>query len=320
MIFSKIVGIGSYLPENFLTNDELSKTVDTSDEWITTRTGIKKRHIAPEQQYTSDLATEALKNALTHVELTPNYLDAIIVATTTPDRIFPATAVRVQNNIGMRGGFAFDIQAVCAGFIYALQVADSLLKAQQVKRIAVIGADVMSRIVDWKDRNTCVLFGDGAGCVILEQREGEKNDGILDIKLYSDGQYEEFLMVDGGVSRKNKESKIRMAGSEVFRHAVIKMSDSIKSIVEKNKLSIHDLDWLLLHQANYRIIKAVAEKLEINMDKAISMVSEHANTSAASIPLALDCYVKDAKVKTGDLIALSAIGGGLAWGSALIRL
>jgi 3-oxoacyl-[acyl-carrier-protein] synthase-3 len=317
MIFSKIIGVGSYLPKKFMTNEDLSKMVDTSDEWITTRTGIKKRHLIAENENTSDLATNALKNALISSKLSSDDLDAIIVATTTPDRIFPATAAKVQNNIGMKGGFAFDVQAVCAGFIYALQVADSFLKSQKAKRIAVIGADAMSKIVNWQDRNTCVLFGDGAGCVILEQRVQDKNEGILDIQLYSDGQYEEFLMVsdEGEVP-----GTIQMNGSEVFRHAVTKMSDSIKSILDKNGTNIEDLDWVLLHQANYRIIKAVAQKLEIDIEKAISTVDQHANTSAASIPLALDSYIRDGKVKEGDLIALSAIGGGLTWGSALLRL
>lgn len=320
MIFSKIIGVGSYLPEKFLTNDDLSKLVDTSDEWITTRTGIKKRHIIAAGENASDLATNALKHALASSKLACDDLDAIIVATTTPDRIFPSTAVKVQHNIGMQTGFAFDIQAVCAGFIYALQVADSFLKSQKAKRIAVIGVDAMSKIVNWHDRNTCVLFGDGSGCVILEQRVQEENNGILDIKLYSDGQYEEFLMVGDGASEGSVPGKIQMNGSEVFRHAVTKMSDSIKTILDKNSLTIENIDWLLLHQANYRIIKAVAERLGISLEKAVSTVHQHANTSAASIPLALDAYIKEGRIKEGELIALSAIGGGLTWGSALLKL
>ncbi len=320
MIFSKVIGIGSYLPEKISTNDDLSKIIDTSDEWITTRTGIKKRHIAEEDEHTSDLATQALQNALKDAEITENDLDTIIVATTTSDLIFPATAVKVQNNIGMKKGFAFDIQAVCSGFLYALQIADSFIKTQKTKRVAIVGAEVMSRIVDWSDRNTCVLFGDGAGAVILEQSEGQQNDGILDVALYSDGQYSDLLMVNGGVSKGNISNKIEMNGREVFRHAVTKMTDSIKRIVDKNDFNIQDLDWVLLHQANHRIIKSVAQKLGIEECKAISTVHEHANTSAASIPLALDRYVKNGKAKPGDLIALSAIGGGLTWGSALLKL
>ena len=320
MIFSKVIGIGSYLPEKISTNDDLSKIIDTSDEWITTRTGIKKRHIAKEDEHTSDLATQALQSALENAKITGNDLDTIIVATTTPDLIFPATAVKVQNNISMKKGFAFDIQAVCSGFLYALQIADSFIKTQKTKRVAIVGAEVMSRIVDWSDRNTCVLFGDGAGAVILEQSEGQQNDGILDVALYSDGQYSDLLMVNGGVSKGNISNKIEMNGREVFRHAVTKMTDSIKRIVDKNDFNIQDLDWVLLHQANHRIIKSVAQKLGIEECKAISTVHEHANTSAASIPLALDRYVKNGKAKPGDLIALSAIGGGLTWGGALLKL
>ena len=320
MIFSKVIGVGSYLPKKFSTNHDLAKIIDTSDEWISTRTGIKKRHIADEDEHTSDLATCALQRALESAGIHENDLDAIIVATTTPDLIFPATAVKVQYNIGMKGGFAFDIQAVCSGFLYALQIADSFIKRQVTKRVAIIGAEVMSRIVDWNDRNTCVLFGDGAGAVILEQCEEEQNRGILDIKLYSDGQYSNLLMVNGGGSKGNMSNKIEMNGREVFRHAVTKMTDSIKAIVDKNNFNIQHLDWLLLHQANHRIIKSIVQRLEIEEDKAISTVHEHANTSAASIPLALDKYIKNGKVKQGDLIALSAIGGGLTWGSALLRL
>ena len=320
MIYSRIIGIGGYLPKKIVTNDDLAKTVDTSDEWIITRTGIKKRHIADSNECTSDLAVYALQNALKDAGITANDLDAIIVATTTPDLIFPATAVEVQDSIGMKNGFAFDIQAVCSGFLYALQIADSFIKTRVVKRIAVVGAEIMSRIVDWNDRNTCILFGDGAGAVILEQCEKQQNEGILDINLYSEGQYSDLLMVNGGVAKGNMDSKIEMNGREVFRHAVTKMTDSIKTIVSKNNFNMQSLDWILLHQANHRIIKSVAQRLQIDECKAISTVHEHANTSAASIPLALNSYIKDGKVKKGDLIALSAIGGGLTWGSALLRL
>jgi len=319
MISSKIVGVGSYLPEKILTNNDLEQMLDTSDEWIQARTGIKKRHIADKNQKTSDLATIAVENALINANLNSNDLDALIVATTTPDLIFPATAVRVQNNIKMNSGFAFDIQAVCSGFLYALQLADSLIKSNKVKRVAIIGAETMSRIIDWTDRSTCVLFGDGAGSVILEKTESNEHQGIIDIELFSDGSLQDILAVSGGVSGGNLDKKIEMNGREVFRYAVTKMPESIKSIMNKNQVTLENLDWVLLHQANERITKAVVDKLGINIEKAVSTVSHHANTSAASIPLALDHYVSNGKVKTGDLIALAAVGGGLTWGSALLK-
>lgn len=320
MISSKIVGVGSYLPEKILTNDDLEQMLDTSDEWIQARTGIKKRHIADKNQKTSDLATIAVENALKNANLNSNDLDALIVATTTPDLIFPATAVRVQNNIGMNSGFAFDIQAVCSGFLYALQLGDSLIKSNKAKRVAIIGAETMSRIIDWTDRSTCVLFGDGAGSVILEKTESNEHQGIVDIELFSDGSLQDILAVNGGVSDGNLDKKIEMNGREVFRYAVTKMPESIKSIVNKNEVTLENLDWVLLHQANERITKAVVDKLGINIEKAVSTVSHHANTSAASIPLALEHYISNGKVKTGDLIALAAVGGGLTWGSALLKI
>ncbi|RST66654.1 beta-ketoacyl-ACP synthase III [Candidatus Aquarickettsia rohweri] len=319
MTSSKIIGFGSYLPDNILTNNDLEKIVDTSDEWIQARTGIKKRHIAGKNQLTSDLATIAVKNALKKANISANNLDAIIIATTTPDLVFPATAVKVQNNIGMQSGFAFDVQAVCSGFLYALQIADSLIISNKANRVAVIGAETMSRIIDWQDRSTCVLFGDGAGAVILEKSE-DKTNGILDIELFSDGKYQDILIVNGGVSSGNLDKKITMNGREVFRYAVTKMPESIEYIITKNNLSITDIDWILLHQANQRIIKSVMERLNISTEKAVSTVANHANTSAASIPLALDQYVSKGKIKSGELIALSAVGGGLTWGSALIKI
>lgn len=319
MTSSKIIGVGSYLPDKILTNNDLEKIVDTSDEWIQSRTGIKKRHIADKDQLTSDLATKALKNAIKYANIFPNDLDVIILATTTPDLVFPATAVKVQNNIEMHSGYAFDVQAVCSGFLYALQIADSLIKSNKANRVAVIGAETMSRIIDWNDRSTCVLFGDGAGAVILEKTE-DNNSGIIDIELFSDGKYQDILIVNGGVSSGNLDKKITMNGREVFRYAVTKMPESINSIVKKHNLTVEDLDWVLLHQANQRIIKSVLEKLELDIEKAIFTIQHHANTSAASIPLALDNYVSEGKVKSGDLIALSAVGGGLTWGSALIRI
>ena len=314
MTSSKIIGVGSYLPDKILTNNDLEKIVDTSDEWIQTRTGIKKRHIAGDNQKTSDLATIALKNAMNKTKISSSDLDAIILATTTPDLVFPATAVKVQNNIGMHSGFAFDVQAVCSGFLYALQMADSLIKSNKAHRVAVIGAETMSRIVDWTDRSTCVLFGDGAGAVILEKTDNKNNNSIIDIELFSDGKYQDILTVNGGVSSGNLDKKITMSGREVFRYAVTKMPESIKSIVAKNNITLEDLDWVLLHQANERIIKSVLEKLSMNNAKAISTVQHHANTSAASIPLALDHYMLKDKVKSGDLLALSAVGGGLDLG------
>mgnify|MGYP000926033598 CR=1 FL=1 len=320
MISSKIVGVGSYLPEKILTNDDLEQMLDTSDEWIQARTGIKKRHIADENQKTSDLATIAVENALKNANLSSNDLDALILATTTPDLIFPATAVRVQSNIKMNSGFAFDIQAVCSGFLYALQLGDSLIKSNKAKRVAIIGAETMSRIIDWTDRSTCVLFGDGAGSVILEKTESNEHQGIIDIELFSDGSLQDILVVNGGVSGGNLDKKIEMNGREVFRYAVTKMPKSIQSIMNKNQITLENLDWVLLHQANERITKAVVDKLGIDIEKAVSTVSHHANTSAASIPLALEHYISSGKVKTGDLIALAAVGGGLTWGSALLKI
>lgn len=321
MISSKIIGIGSYLPHKILTNADLEKMLDTSDEWIKTRTGITKRHIAAKDQKTSDLATIAVENALKNADINSSDLDALILATTTPDLVFPATAVKVQNNIKMSKGFAFDVQAVCSGFLYALQLGDSLIKSNKAKRIAIIGAETMSRILNWDDRSTCILFGDGAGSVILEKTEyNNYQQGIIDIELFSDGRLQDILSVNGGVSSGNLEGKIGMNGREVFRHAVTKMPESIKSIINKNQLTLQNLDWVLLHQANERITKAVVDKLNISIEKAVSTVPYHANTSAASIPLALDHYISINKIKARDLIALAAVGGGLTWGSALLRI
>ena len=319
MKFSRIVGTGSYLPEKTLTNDELQDRLNTSNEWIRARTGIETRRIANNNQNTSDLATLALEKALKNANLAANDIDAIVLATTTPDLIFPATAVRVQRNIKMKKGFAFDVQAVCSGFIYALQIADSLIKAEKVQRIAVIGAETMSRIVNWYDRSTCVLFGDGAGALILEKNEST-NQGIIDIELFSDGEYQDMLIVNGGVSSGNFDEKVTMNGREVFRHAVTKIPESIENIIQKNNINLEELNWILLHQANQRIIKSVMSKLNVDVNKAISTVAHHANTSAASIPLALDEYVITKKIKTGDLIVLSALGAGFTWGAALIKI
>ena len=320
MINSKIISVGSYLPKKVLTNYDLEKFVNTSNEWIISRTGIVKRHIVDNNQKTSDLATKALINALINANMKPYDLDALIIATTTPDQIFPSTAVKVQNNIDMHNGFAFDIQAVCSGFLYGLQLGDSLIKSTKANKVAVIGAETMSKILDWKDRSTCVLFGDGAGAVILGKTDPHEESKIIDIELFSDGKLHDILDVQEGIFLGNINKKLKMNGREVFRHAVVKMSNSIKSIIDKNNLSLKSLDWVLLHQANERITQSVLQKLDIRFDKAISTIKIHANTSAASIPLALENYISRGLVKSDQLIALSAVGGGLTWAAALIKL
>ena len=320
MINSKIISVGSYLPGKVLTNYDLEKFVNTSNEWIISRTGIVKRHIVDNNQKTSDLATKALINALVNANMKPYELDALIIATTTPDQIFPSTAVKVQNNIDMHNGFAFDIQAVCSGFLYGLQLGDSLIKSTKANKVAVIGAETMSKILDWKDRSTCVLFGDGAGAVILGKADPYEKSKIIDIELFSDGTLYDILDVQEGIFLGNVNQKLKMNGREVFRHAVVKMSNSIKSIIDKNNVSLKSLDWVLLHQANERITQSVLQKLDIKFDKAISTIKIHANTSAASIPLALENYISRGLVKSDQLIALSAVGGGLTWAAALIKL
>ena len=320
MINSKIISVGSYLPKNVLTNYDLEKCIDTSNEWIISRTGIVKRHIIDGKQKTSDLATKAVRNALIKANLKPYDLDALIIATTTPDQIFPSTAVKVQNNIDMHNGFAFDIQAVCSGFLYGLQLGDSLIKSTKASKVAVIGAETMSKILDWKDRSTCILFGDGAGAVILGKTNTDEESRIIDIELFSDGTLYDILDVQEGIFLGHFNKKLKMNGKEVFKHAVTKMSHSIKSIIEKNDLSLNSLDWILLHQANERITKSVLQKLNIRFDKAISTIKIHANTSAASIPLALENYISRGLVKSKQLIALSAVGGGLTWAAALIKI
>ena len=318
---SKIISVGSYLPENIVTNEDLARTVNTTDEWITQRTGIKSRHIAVKGQTTSDMATCAAKRALENAGLTGKDIDAVILATTTPDNTFPATAVTVQDNIGMGDqGFAFDLQAVCSGFIYGLSVADNFIKAGQVNRILVIGADHFTNLLDWEDRTTCVLFGDGAGAVILEGFDGEaKDQGILSTHLHSEGAHRKLLYVDGGPSTTQTTGHVRMNGKEVFRHAVTRMSEAVMEAIEKNGLKPSDITWLVPHQANKRIIDSTAEKLQLPPEKVILTVSHHGNTSAASIPLALSCAVDDGRIKRGDLILMEAMGGGLTWGSAIVR-
>jgi 3-oxoacyl-[acyl-carrier-protein] synthase III len=312
MIHSKLIASGSYLPEKLIKNIDLDPSLETSDEWITTRTGIKQRYIAADDQVTSDLAAQAIRN--TGVDLST--IDGIIVATTTPDVIFPSTAINVQNKLGIHKGFAFDINAVCAGFVYALAVADGMIKNKTAKRIAVVGAETMSRVLDWKDRATCVLFGDGAGAFILE---ASTEQGIIDSSLDADSSKADILKVCGGISTGNMDAKVEMNGKEVFKTAVDSMSSSLKNLLEKNNINMDDLDWVLPHQANQRILSAVATRLGAPEEKVMSTVGIHANTSAASIPLAYDHYKTLGKVKSGQLIALSGIGAGMTWGSVLLR-
>lgn len=315
---SKISATGSYLPAKIISNSELAKSVDTSDAWIVERTGIKQRHIAAAEELTSDIAVKAALKALTQGKISADEIDLIIVATTTPDLTFPATATTVQAKLGAKNAFAFDMQAVCSGFVFALATADNFIKSGQVKNALVIGAETLSRIVDWNDRNTCVLFGDGAGAVLL-QATSEENRGILASDLHSDGTLNELLKTSGGPSSNQKSGFIEMAGKEVFKHAVEKMSKSVLSVLDKAGLGIKDIDLLVPHQANARILNAVATRLELDETKVILTVQNHANTSAASIPLALDQANLEGKIKKGDVVVLEALGGGLTWGSVVLR-
>jgi 3-oxoacyl-[acyl-carrier-protein] synthase-3 len=317
-IHSKISATGSYLPKKILLNSELAKTVETSDEWIMDRTGIKQRHVVSEGELTSDIATHAALKTLEKAEKKAEEIDLIIVATTTPDLTFPATATTVQAKIGAINAFAFDIQAVCSGFVYALATADNFIKSGQVKNALVIGAETLSRIVNWKDRNTCVLFGDGAGAVLLEATS-EENCGIIASDLHSDGTLNSLLKTTGGPSLNQQTGFIEMAGKEVFKHAVEKMSKSVLSVLKKAGLTSKDIDLLVPHQANARILNAVATRLEIPEEKVVLTVQDHANTSAASIPLALDYANSQGRIKKGDVIVLEALGGGLTWGSVVLR-
>lgn len=323
MIRSIITGVGGYLPEKVLTNCDLEKMVETSDAWIQERTGIQRRHIAKEDQTTSDLAIKAAQIALEQAGMTGADLDMIILATTTPDDTTPATAMRVQKALGMTKGFAFDVQAACSGFMYALSVADKFIQTGTVKRTLVIGAETLSRIVDWGDRNTCVLFGDGAGAVVLEAQEqpGNKTDrGILDIVLHSDGRLSHLLTTTGGVSRTQKAGHVVMEGREVFRHAIVNLSDVADEVIKRCNISLSDVDYLVPHQANIRIIEGTAKKLGISMEKVILTLPEQGNTSAASIPLAFYEGMKTNKLQKGNLVLLDAMGAGFTWASALIRL
>ncbi|MCB1579321.1 MAG: ketoacyl-ACP synthase III [Rhodospirillales bacterium] len=319
---SIIKSTGGYLPEKILTNQDLEKMVDTTDEWITQRSGIKSRHIAADDQTTADLATFAGRAALEASGLEPGEIDGVIVATTTPDQTFPAVAVKVQAALEIPAGLAFDVQAVCSGFIYALATADNFIKCGQARRILVIGAEKLSSIVDWNDRTTCVLFADGAGAIILEGQESADDisaRGIHSTHLYADGTLRDLLYTDGGPSSTGSAGHIVMQGREVFKYAVSFMADVVNEALEENNITADQIDWLVPHQANIRILEATAKKLGLPMDKVVTTVDHHGNTSAASIPLALDEAAADGRIKQGDLLLLEAMGGGLTWGSALVR-
>jgi 3-oxoacyl-[acyl-carrier-protein] synthase-3 len=321
-IRSIIAGTGSYLPARILTNKELEKMVDTTDEWIVQRSGIRERHIAAEGEFTSDLAIAAAREALKNAKLKAEDIDGVIVATTTPDQTFPSVAVKVQAALGLKPGLAFDVQAVCTGFIYAIATADNFIARGQAKRIIVIGAEKMSSILNWKDRTTCVLFGDGAGAIILEAGNGSgniKDRGVLSSHLYAEGTQRDLLYTDGGPSSTGTSGHIVMHGKEVFKYAVQYMADVVNEAIEHNGITPADLDWLVPHQANIRIIEATAKKLHLSMDKVVVTVDRHGNTSAASIPLALHDAVFKGRIKKGDLLLLEAMGGGLTWGAALVR-
>ncbi|MGF1640476.1 MAG: beta-ketoacyl-ACP synthase III [Rhodospirillales bacterium] len=326
---SQILGCGSYLPARLVTNAELSGAVETSDDWIVTRTGIRQRHIAAEGELTSDLAVRASERALVQAGVDVGEVELIIVCTTTPDDTFPATATKVQARLGLVTGIAFDVQAVCSGFVFGLAVADNFIRTGQVRTALVIGAETYSRILDWTDRATCVLFGDGAGAVVLRAGDGDdarpgevgwgQARGILSTHLHSDGRHRDILYVDGGPSATRTVGCLRMSGKEVFRHAVVSLADVAEEAVAANGMTIDGIDWLIPHQANLRILEGVARKLGIAKERVIITVDRHANTSAASIPLALDEGIRDGRIKRGDLVLLEAIGGGLTWGSALVR-
>lgn len=316
-----IKGVGSYLPARSVGNDELAVSLDTSDEWIRTRSGIVARHIAAEGELTSDLATYAARAALDDAGVSSADIDMIIVATTTPDLTFPSCAAIVQDKLGIAHGAAFDIQAVCSGFIYGLSTGKAMIESGQADCILIIGAETMTRILDWEDRSTAVLFGDGAGAVVVAARDNVQSEDshIIDTHLRCDGKLAKLLYVDDGPSSGTHVGKLRMAGAEIFRSAVVKMSETIVTLLERTGYTIDDIDWFVPHQANIRIITALATRLNLPPEKTITTISEHANTSAASIPLALDTAIRDGRIKRGDLVMCEAMGGGLTWGSALIR-
>ncbi|MBL0000250.1 MAG: ketoacyl-ACP synthase III [Sphingomonadales bacterium] len=315
---ARIVGTGSALPKTRVSNEDLAQRVDTSDEWIVARTGIRFRHIAQDGETTSTLATDACQKALKAANVEAGEVDLIILATATPDQTFPASATKVQAALGIDDCIAFDVAAVCSGFLYALSVADSMIRAGAARTALVIGSETFSRILDWEDRTTCVLFGDGAGAVVLRAEEGES--GILATALHADGRHNGLLYVDGGPSTTGTVGKVRMKGSEVFRHAVTNLASVMKEVLDKASLGTDDIDWVVPHQANARILDATARKLGLPAEKVIMTVDQHANTSAASVPLALDFAVRDGRIKSGDLVVLEAMGGGFTWGACVARL
>jgi 3-oxoacyl-[acyl-carrier-protein] synthase-3 len=320
---SVVTGVGGYLPDRIVTNEELSTRVDTSDEWIRERTGIRQRRQAADDQPVSDLAVEAARRALAAAGRTPEDVDLIVVATTTPDLTFPAVATIVQRKLGCPVGIAFDVQAVCSGFVYALSVADGFVARNRSKVALVIGAETMTRLMDWTDRGTCVLFGDGAGCVVVEPMEGEgtiADRGLLGFALRADGTKQDLLYVDGGVSTNRQTGYLRMQGNQVFRHAVVNISEAVTAAAADAGIDVASVDWFIPHQANQRILEGVARRLGIDETKVISTVAEHANTSAASIPLALDQGLKDGRIQPGQLLLMEAMGGGLTWGACVLRL
>jgi len=319
---SVIEGIGAYLPANVVANSELARRVDTSDEWIQQRTGIRRRHIAADEETTSDLALNAAQRALADAGVEAAGIDIIVLATTTPDATFPATAARVQARLGMTGGAAFDVQAVCSGFVYALGIADNFLRLGQARTALVVGAETFSRLLDWEDRSTCVLFGDGAGAVVMRgvESNGDAGErGVLSTHLHTDGRLYDLLYVDGGPSTTQTTGHVRMSGPDVYRHAVVKLAEVVQEALNANGLTADDIDWFVPHQANKRIIDGTARKLGLAAEKIILTIEDHANTSAASIPLALAQGVKDGRIRQGNLLLLEAMGGGLSWGSSLVR-
>ncbi|MFC5386376.1 beta-ketoacyl-ACP synthase III [Aquamicrobium segne] len=322
MIRSVVRGIGSALPRRIMKNAEFEGVIDTSDAWIEQRTGIRQRYIAADDETTASLGEAAARAALTNAGLTVDDIDLIVLATSTPNNTFPATAVDIQNRLGMQHGFAFDMQAVCSGFVYAVTTADAYIRGGMAKRVLVIGAETFSRLLDWKDRTTCVLFGDGAGALVLEAAEGEgaiKDRGVLAAALRSDGQHKDKLYVNGGVSTTGTIGHLKMEGREVFKHAVGMITDVIEAVFDQAKIGAEDLDWFVPHQANKRIIDASAKKLGIAAEKVVITVDQHGNTSAASVPLALAVAVADGRIKRGDLVLLEAMGGGFTWGAVLLR-
>jgi len=321
MIRSVITGTGSALPAKCVTNADLAARVDTSDEWIVERTGIRQRYIAGDSETTSTLATAAARNALEAAGVDAQEIGLIVLATATPDHTFPATATQVQAALGCGGGVAFDVQAVCSGFLYALATADSLLRTGMATKALVIGSETFSRILDWDDRTTCVLFGDGAGAVVLEAQDvAADGPGILASRLHADGQHKDMLYVDGGPSTTGTVGKLRMKGREVFRHAVVNLASVLKEVLEESGTRAADIDWVVPHQANARILDATARKLDLPAEKVVVTVDRHANTSAASVPLALDTAMRDGRIKPGDLVMFEAMGGGFTWGASLARM